>query len=98
MLTNYTNDAYIYLIHPISPPHVAATIHTVWDGLLQIVGYTALLLCFLGPSMFAGIAAMVVILPLNAHFLIALSKLKEENLKLTDRRVKLTNELLQVRG
>ena len=35
----------------------------------QIVGYTALLLSFLGPSVLAGIAAMVVILPLNAIFL-----------------------------
>ncbi|KAJ1437218.1 hypothetical protein B484DRAFT_416639 [Ochromonadaceae sp. CCMP2298] len=75
--------------------YVAGTIHTVWDGLLQIIGYTGLLLWFLGPSMFAGIAAMVVILPLNAHFLISLSKLKELNLALTDRRVKLTNEVLQ---
>ncbi|RYG70088.1 hypothetical protein EON64_01135 [archaeon] len=49
--------------------YVASTIHTVWDGLLQIFGYTCLLLYFLGPSVFAGIAAMLFILPLNAYFL-----------------------------
>ncbi len=49
--------------------YVAGSIHTVWDGLLQIIGYTSLLLYFLGPSVFAGIFAMLVILPLNAHFL-----------------------------
>lgn len=90
--------------------HVAHSIHTVWDGalqvrvinavmvivispviafvlkdlrttaftvcityifcvVLQITGYTLLLLQFLGPSVFAGIAAMLVILPLNAYFL-----------------------------
>lgn len=35
----------------------------------QIVGYTFLLVQFLGPSVFAGIAAMFVVLPLNSYFL-----------------------------
>lgn len=73
---------------------VAGTIHVVWDGMLQIVGYTSLLLYFLGPSVFAGIAAMLVIVPLNAVFLKQLSALRVENLKHTDARVKLTNEIL----
>ena len=34
----------------------------------QVAGYTALLLHFLGPSVFAGIAAMLLIVPLNAFF------------------------------
>jgi hypothetical protein len=38
-------------------------------NLLQILGYTALLVQFLGPSVFVGLAAMLVILPLNDHFL-----------------------------
>ena len=75
--------------------YVAGTVHTVWDGLLQIVGYTSLLLHFLGPSVLAGIATMMLIIPLNAYFLLKLSKLREENLKFTDNRVKLTNEILQ---
>ena len=49
--------------------YVASSIHTVWDGLLQIIGYTALLLYFLGPSVLAGIAAMLLIIPLNGYFL-----------------------------
>lgn len=36
---------------------------------VQICGYTFLLVQFLGPSVFAGIAAMFVILPLNSYFL-----------------------------
>eukprot|EP00981_Chlorochromonas_danica_P011662 scaffold4203_cov166-Ochromonas_danica.AAC.8 len=75
--------------------YVAGTIHTVWDGLLQILGYTSLLLYFLGPAVFAGLAAMLCIIPLNAYFLNRLSTVREENLKFTDRRVKLTNEILQ---
>jgi len=74
---------------------VAGTIHVVWDGIFQIVGYTSLLFHFIGPSVFAGIAAMLVIVPLNAIFLKQLSALRVENLKLTDARVKLTNELIQ---
>jgi uncharacterized membrane protein len=49
--------------------YVAGTIHTFWDGIFQIVGYTALLLHFLGPSVFAGIFAMLIIVPFNAYFL-----------------------------
>ena len=75
--------------------YVASSIHVVWDGLLQVVGYTALLLHFLGVSVLAGIAAMLVIIPVNAIFFTKLSKLRSENLRLTDQRVKLTNELLQ---
>ena len=74
---------------------VAGTIHTLWDGLFQILGYTSLLLYCLGPSVFAGIAAMLVIVPFNAFFLKRLSKLRAANLRMTDQRVRLTNEVLQ---
>lgn len=74
---------------------VAGTIHTVWDGLYQIAGYTSLLLFFLGPSVFAGILCLLVIIPLNSFFLKRLSAFRAENLKHTDSRVKLTNEIFQ---
>lgn len=74
---------------------VAGTIHTLWDGYFQVIGYTALLLRFLGVSVFAGIATMIIIIPLNAHFLKKLSTLRAKNLKMTDARVKLTNEIFQ---
>ena len=74
---------------------VAGTIHVVWDGLFQILGFTGLLLHFLGPSVFAGIAAMLLIVPLNTIFLKQLSVIRLDILKHTDARVKLTNEILQ---
>ena len=74
---------------------VAGSIHTLWDGLFQVIGYTSLLLYYLGPSVFAGIAAMLVIIPFNAFFLKRLSDLRAANLKMTDQRVKLTNEMFQ---
>jgi ABC-type multidrug transport system fused ATPase/permease subunit len=74
---------------------VIGTLHVCWDGPLQVLGYTALLLKFLGPSVLAGIAAMLVIIPFNAIYLKKLSALRAINLKYTDSRVKLTNEILQ---
>jgi hypothetical protein len=35
----------------------------------QVTGYTLLLMHFLGPSVLAGIAAMLLIIPVNAYFL-----------------------------
>jgi ABC-type multidrug transport system fused ATPase/permease subunit len=49
--------------------YVASSIHILWDGSLQVLGYTCLLIHFLGPSVFAGIFAMVGIIPLNTFFL-----------------------------
>eukprot|EP01041_Mallomonas_annulata_P007378 gene7377-15065_t len=48
---------------------VANTIHIAWDGLLQVTGFTILLLRFLGPAVLAGIGAMIVMIPLQAMFL-----------------------------
>jgi len=74
---------------------VIGTIHVCWDGPLQVFGYTALLLKFLGPSVFAGIATLLLIIPFNTIFLKKLSKIKAACLRHTDARVKLTNEILQ---
>ena len=74
---------------------VATSVHILWDGLLQITGYTSLLLYFLGPSVFAGIAVLFAIIPLNAYFYKKLSAKRAEMLRYTDQRVKLTNEVLQ---
>lgn len=48
---------------------VASSIHILWDSSLQVIGYTLLLLHFLGPAVFAGILAMVGTIPLNTFFL-----------------------------
>lgn len=74
---------------------VATSVHIIWDGLFQVLGYTALLLNFLGPSVFAGIAILLTLIPLNAYFYEKLSVTRSSVLKATDSRVKLTNEVLQ---
>ena len=74
---------------------VATSIHIVWDGILQVFGYTSLLLYFLGPSVFAGIATMLIVIPLQTLFFKKLSVLRTKMSKYTDDRIKLTNEVLQ---
>ena len=74
---------------------MASSLHTTWNGLLDILGYMALLVAFMGPSMLAGILIMVSVIPLNAAFLGILAKAREKTLRFTDQRVKLTNEVLQ---
>ncbi|EKU21724.1 multidrug-resistance like protein isoform q, partial [Nannochloropsis gaditana CCMP526] len=74
---------------------VASSVHTLWNGLLDIVVYMAMLVACMGPSMLAGILIMASVIPLNAVFLGILAKARERTLKSTDSRVKLTNEVLQ---
>lgn len=50
-----------------SPLLTFTLLHTTM--FIPVQGYTALLLKFLGPSVFAGIAAMIVIIPFNAIYL-----------------------------
>ena len=74
---------------------VATSVHILWDGLLQVVGYTSLLLHFLGPSVFAGIAAMVFVIPLQTFFFKRLSVLRAQMAGYSDSRIKQTSEILQ---
>ena len=69
-------------------------INVLWSGLLQVVGYMTLLYFYLGWAAFGGFAVMVVLIPLQKVFFQMISKLRREQMKLTDRRVKLQNEAL----
>ena len=44
----------------------AAVSHTLWDGALQIVCYSALLWRLLGPAMAVGVFLLALLLPLNS--------------------------------
>eukprot|EP00752_Nemacystus_decipiens_P001289 g1282.t1 len=74
---------------------IALSVHTIWDSMFQMMGYTTLLVLCLGPSALAGIAVMTLLIPLNAALFNDLSKYREEMAKKTDQRVKLVNEMLQ---
>ena len=69
-------------------------INVLWSGILQIVGYMTLLYFYIGWASLGGFAVMVILIPLQKTFFQMISKLRREQMKLTDRRVKLQNEAL----
>ena len=69
-------------------------INVLWSGILQTVGYMTLLYFYIGWASLGGFAVMVILIPLQKAFFQMISKLRREQMKLTDRRVKLQNEAL----
>lgn len=62
---------------------------------VEVVAYTVMLYWFIGWATFAGIAVIVMSIPINAVIRSALSKVYESLAKQGDERVKLINEMLQ---
>jgi ATP-binding cassette subfamily C (CFTR/MRP) protein 1 len=69
-------------------------INVLWSGVLQTVGYMFLLYAYIGWASVGGFMIMVILIPLQKYFFKIISKLRAEQIKLTDRRVKLQNEAL----
>lgn len=69
--------------------------HVLWDGMLQIIGYMAILYSIIGWPCFAGLAVMMAAGPVQGVILQKLFKLNRQMVKYTDARVKTTNEALQ---
>ena len=53
------------------------SLHTLWDGIFQVVGYSVLLWWYLGVAGFAGIALLLIGLPFNAQLQRDLSRLNK---------------------
>lgn len=70
-------------------------LHVFWDGIYQIVGYMALLIHFIGASAIVGLVLMILAMPVQGKIMKRLFKLNASMVKITDSRVKLTNECLQ---
>ena len=69
-------------------------IHTLWSAPLQIILSLVFLYLTMGPSIFAGFAVMILMIPLNAAIAIVNRKLQAKQMVLKDSRIKLVNELL----
>ncbi|SPQ98048.1 unnamed protein product (mitochondrion) [Plasmodiophora brassicae] len=69
-------------------------LHYTWSGLFQIVLILALLLTTLGWPSLVGVGLLLVALPVQAGVMRYLSKLRKETSGITDRRVKLMQEIL----
>ena len=69
-------------------------INVLWSGVLQTLGYMALLYYYIGWAAIGGFAIMVFLVPLQKYFFKVIAALRGDQMKLTDRRVKLQNEAL----
>lgn len=69
-------------------------LNMVWSAPLQIVLSLIFLYLTMGPSIFAGFAVMVIMLPVNAFLGAQARKLQVKQMKEKDSRIKLVNEVL----
>lgn len=70
------------------------SLHTLWDGIFQVAGYSVLLWWYLGVAGFAGIVVLLIGLPFNARLQRDLSGLNKKCLQTSDARVSKTSEIL----
>jgi ATP-binding cassette subfamily C (CFTR/MRP) protein 1 len=70
-------------------------IHTLWDGMFQIVGYMTILYTLIGWPCFAGLVVMIFAGPVQGVVMKKLFGVNRAMVKHTDARVESTNEALQ---
>ncbi|CAI5775246.1 canalicular multispecific organic anion transporter 1 [Podarcis lilfordi] len=68
--------------------------HQLWSAPLQIVLSIVFLWLELGPSVLAGIAVMVLLIPINAVLVTKARAIQVKNMKHKDERMKIMNEIL----
>ncbi len=70
------------------------SIHLMWSAPLQIVLSVVFLYISMGPSIFAGVAVMLLMIPLNVLIATYSKKLQGRQMIFKDSRLKLINEVL----
>lgn len=70
-------------------------VHNLWAAPAQIIITVALLFEFIGVSAVIGLLVTLATLPAQTMLMKAMLKLRQANIAVTDRRVKLMNEILQ---
>uniref|UniRef100_A0A3B3Y9E1 ABC-type glutathione-S-conjugate transporter n=1 Tax=Poecilia mexicana TaxID=48701 RepID=A0A3B3Y9E1_9TELE len=69
-------------------------IHLLWSCPLQIIVSVVFLWLELGPSTLAGVAVMLLMVPVNGLLANQAKKIQRENMKSKDKRLKIMNEIL----
>jgi hypothetical protein len=69
-------------------------IHMIWSGPVQIIISIYFLWVTLGPSILAGLAVMIVLIPLNAVIANKVKQFQVQQMNLKDKRIKMMNEIL----
>uniref|UniRef100_A0A7S0BN76 Probable ATP-dependent transporter ycf16 n=1 Tax=Rhodosorus marinus TaxID=101924 RepID=A0A7S0BN76_9RHOD len=73
----------------------ALSINALWSAPLQLIISVALLYVFIGPSSIVGLAATLLTIPIQSAVVRRVFLLRKKTMKITDERVKLSNEVLQ---
>ncbi|XP_072470803.1 multidrug resistance-associated protein 1-like isoform X5 [Notamacropus eugenii] len=74
---------------------LTVNLNILWSAPLQILMAILLLWQELGPSVFAGVAVLVLVIPINALVANRIKMLKKRQTKNKDQQIKLLNEILQ---
>ncbi|KAF9128020.1 hypothetical protein BGW39_005426 [Mortierella sp. 14UC] len=69
-------------------------LHVVWSGLFQIAIALYLLFDTMSWAIFAGVAIMILTIPLNARLSVYMKNFQQQQMKNKDTRIKLMNEIL----
>ncbi|XP_025100028.1 multidrug resistance-associated protein 1-like [Pomacea canaliculata] len=65
-----------------------------WTTPLQVIIVVGVLYLYIGPSVFAGVIVLLLLVPLNSYISSCQKKLNISNLKFKDNRLRLTNDML----
>ena len=68
--------------------------HILWSGPLQIALSLYFLYGVLGPSVFAGLAVMILMIPLNSWTAVKMRTVQKKQMGLKDKRIRLMDEVL----
>jgi ABC-type multidrug transport system fused ATPase/permease subunit len=70
-------------------------LHVMWSGIFQVCGYLTQLLIFIGPSALGGVFSMPFFIVLQSRLMQRMGALRGRQTRVTDERVKQTNEAIQ---
>ncbi|KAM7180183.1 multidrug resistance-associated protein 1-like isoform 2-T2 [Macrochelys suwanniensis] len=73
---------------------LTVNLNLLWSAPFQILMAIVFLWQELGPSVLAGVAVLVLVIPINAFVAAKVKQLRKRQMKNTDQRVKLLNEIL----
>lgn len=73
---------------------LTAYLNMIWSAPFQISAALFFLWRILGPSVLAGLAVMIILIPINGVIANRVEKLQVKQMKNKDERVKLMNEVL----
>lgn len=90
LITTYSINA----VYPSRFLELTAYLNMIWSAPLQIALALYFLWGILGPSVLAGLAVMIILIPVNGLIANRVKTLQIKQMKYKDERVKLMNEVL----